>query len=65
MTLKGGKKKVVARKEYPYMSLIQSLQQFLQDPATIEKCNHWKVHRSSEDVFSDVYDGKFGRNSLL
>ena len=64
MTLKGGKNKLVARKEYPHICLIQSLQQLLQDPATIENCNHWKVHCSSEGVYSDVYDGKIWKESL-
>ena len=64
VTLKGGKKKLVARKGYPYMSLIQSLKQFLQDPNTVKKCSHWKERHSSEGVFSDVYDGKIW-NSFL
>ena len=64
VTLKGGKKKLVARKEYPYMSLIQSLQQILQDPVILEKCNHWKARRNTEGVFSDVYDGKIWKEFL-
>ena len=64
VTLKGGKKKLVARKEYPYMSLIQSLQRILQDPVTLEKCHHWKARHNTEGVYSDVYDGKVWKEFL-
>ena len=65
VTLKGGKKKLIARKEYPYMSIIQSLQQLLQDPVTQKKCDHWKARTSTENVFSDVYDGKIWKEFLF
>ena len=65
VTLKGGKKKLVARKEYPYMSIIQSLQQLLQDPVILKKCDHWKTRRTSEGVFSDVYGGNIWKDFLF
>ena len=65
VTLKGGKKKLIARKEYPYMSVIQSLQRLLQDPVILKKCDDWKSRCTSEGVFSDVYDGNIWKDFLI
>ena len=64
VTLKGGKKKLVARKGYPYISLIQSLQQLLQDPATIENVIIGKYIATVKVCILTCMTVKFGRNYL-
>ena len=47
------------------MSIIQSLQQLLQDPIILKKCDHWKSRHTSEGVFSDIYDGNVWKDFLF
>ena len=47
------------------MSIMQSLQQLLQDPVILKKCDHWKTRHTSEGVFSDIYDGNISKDILF
>ena len=57
------KKKVILtpRKVYPYMSVKKSLENLLNRPGFVDKCELWRLRRmnqsSVQEYFGDVYDG--------
>ena len=47
---------------YCYKSIIESLDEMLQRKDFVELCEEWRDSVSSDGVYNDVYDGKFGKN---
>ena len=53
-----GKKSLVPVKVYCYMPLERSLTRLLQRPDIVKQCEHWRNREYSENILSDVYDGR-------
>ena len=62
VSLKHGKTKLVPKKEYPYRSVIKSLNVLLQRPSVLEKLDAWKERSVPDGLLTDIYDGKYGKS---
>ncbi len=64
VTLKHGKTKLVPKKEYPYRSIIKSLNVLLQRPDVLEKLDAWKQRSVPDGLLTDIYDGKIWKEFM-
>ena len=64
VSLKHGKTKLVPKKEYPYRSVIKSLNVLLQRPCVLEKLDAWKERSVPDGLLTDIYDGKIWKEFM-
>ena len=50
---------------YCYKSVIESLQQMLEQPDFFEKCEQWRKKQHKSGVYADVYDGEIWKQFLV
>lgn len=50
---------------YTYKSLIDSLQDMLQQPEFSKKCEEWRSNEQTPGTYSDIYDGKIWKEFLI
>ena len=65
VSLKHGKTKLVPKKEYPYRSVVKSLNVLLQRPNILEKLDLWKQRSVPDGLLTDVYDGKIWKEFMM
>ncbi len=59
---RNGTTKLVARKEYPYMSIVKTIEKFWKRPDFYEKCQAWRKRQVIQDLYTDVYDGQIWKD---
>ncbi len=61
---KTGKLSLYPRLVYCYKSITESLQEMLERPDFLHKCELWRSEERDPDVFTDVYDGEMWKEFL-
>ena len=60
-TTASGKKMLYPLKTYCYLSVQSSLKLLVSQKGFVERCELWRNRKCSENVYSDTYDGKMGK----
>ena len=58
----GKKSKLVARKLFPYHSVIISLKKMIKRRGFLSMCDHWRERETQPGILGDVYDGEIWKS---